>query len=314
MKLSDLAEQLGREHRGDDLEIEGIASAASAGPRDLTFVVDQAWLERVAEAGALLLPYNLADATDRPRLLTATPALDLAQVGKLLGYREMVVSGVHPTAVVDETARLADDVVLGPRVVIGPEVEIGAGTVIHAGAVIHDRTVIGERCVVGSNAVIGFDGFGYEFADGHHRHVPHFGRVWIGDDVEIGAVTCIDRARFNETRVGSGTKIDNLVHLAHNCVVGENVFIAAQAGFAGSGEIGDFAMIGGQVAMIPGGKIGPGAKVVATSGVIADVAPGAMVSGWWGRDHRESLRELAMLRKLPAFIRKVKAFMRKHED
>ena len=191
---------------------------------------------------------------------------------------------------------------------------MGRETEIHAGAVVHERSIIGERCVVHSNAVIGSTGYGYEFVNGRHERIAHFGIVRIGDDVEIGAGTTIDRARFDETRIGNGAKIDNLVHIAHNCQVGAHTMIMAQAGFGGSGHIGDYALIGGQVAMVPHGKIGVGARVVATSGIINEVPDGAVVSGWWSNDHRDHLRELAAVRKLPQFMKVVRAFMRKRDE
>lgn len=314
MKLSELARRLDLEHRGDDVEIESVAPLASAGARDLAFVVGESWLDRAGNAGALIVPPDLAERLARPVLLSRTPAVDLGRAGVALGLPQMRIQGIHPAAVVDETAELGEGVAVGPCAVIGPQVRMGRDTVVHAGAVIHERCIVGERCIIHSNAVIGTDGYGFEFAEGRHQRIPHLGIVRIGDDVEIGAGTTIDRARFDETRIGDGVKIDNLVHIAHNCQVGNHAMIMAQAGFAGSGEIGPYALIGGQVAMVPHGKIGAGARVVATSGIIDDVPPEGVVSGWWSHNHRDNLRELGAIRQLPAFMKEVRAFLRKHSD
>ncbi|MBF0627408.1 MAG: UDP-3-O-(3-hydroxymyristoyl)glucosamine N-acyltransferase [Magnetococcales bacterium] len=317
MKLTELARSLGLELRGAEVEIHGVAPLERAEAGDLSFVVARRWLNEPCNASAVLVPSELAEEAVKlgvPLLVSRTPALDAGRAGLLLGGRVLQVSGLHPSAVIDPTARLAEGVMVGPRAVIGAEVVIGAQSVIHAGAVIHDRSVIGARCVIKANAVIGGDGFGFEYVDGAHQRIPHLGIVRIGDDVEVGSCTTIDRARFGETVIGSGTRIDNLVQIAHNVQIGRACVIVGQVGIAGSCRIEDGVVLAGQAGVVPHVTIGRGARVAASTGVAVDVPSGATWSGWWGEPHRENLAQINALRKLPAFMRTVRAFMKGQES
>ncbi len=313
MQLTELAQGLQLEPPGEEAEISGVAPLEHAGPGDLSFVVARKWLAGTTRAAALLVPPDLAEAareaTGLPLLISRVPALDAGRAALLLGGRVLRVSGIHPTAVIDPSARLAEGVSVGPLAVIGPEVVIGPDSSIHAGVVIHDRCEIGARCVIHANAVIGGDGFGYESFDGAHHRIPHLGIVRIGNDVEIGSGTTIDRARFGATSVGDGTKIDNLVQIAHNVTIGRACIIVSQVGIAGSCRIEDGVVLAGQAGLVPHVTVGRGARVAAATGVAVDVPPGAAWSGWWGGPHRENLAQINALRKLPEFMKAMRALM-----
>ncbi|MBF0609849.1 MAG: UDP-3-O-(3-hydroxymyristoyl)glucosamine N-acyltransferase [Magnetococcales bacterium] len=314
MKLSHLAGQLSLEMRGEDVEITAIAPLEVASGETLSFLTDGRHLEACSKAAAIMTTPQLAAKLTMPLLVSATPALDLAKAARLLNYQELTVTGIHPTAVIHETARLAPGVVVGPLAVIGAQVEIGEDTVIHAGAIIHERSIIGARCIIQSHAVIGSEGYAYEWDGQRHQRIPHFGIVRIGNDVEIGAGTTIDRARFAETVVGDGTKMDNLVQIGHNCIIGRHCLIIAQVGIAGSCRIEDGVVLAGQAGVAPHLTIGRGARIAASSGVAENVPAGVTWSGWWATGHKENLAGIIALRKLPEFMRKVTAFMKKYGE
>lgn len=232
--------------------------------------------------------------------------------------------GIDPTARVDATARLGPGCRVGPLVVIGPHVVLGARCVLHPGVVLGAETALGddcelfphvvvrERCRLGhrvtvhAGSIIGTDGFGYRWDGRQHLKVPQIGRVVIEDDVEIGSCTCIDRAKFGETVVGRGTKIDNLVQVAHNVRIGNHCIITGQVGLAGSVVVGHGVVFGGQSAVRDHVRLGDGAMVAACSAVAEDVAPGAVVSGLPALPHRQSLREQGALRRLPELVQQAR--------
>lgn len=311
MKLSQLAQTLGLEQRGMDVEVTGVAPADEAGPGTLAFAGERKHLAKANGAGALILTEELAHGLERPLLVSRAPALDLARAAPLLGHRAMGFVGVDPAAVIHPSAQLGEGVAVGARAVIGAEAVIGPGCIIHPGAIIHERCILGARCVIQSNAVIGSEGFAYEFVGGRHQPVPHFGIARLEDDVEVGACTTVDRARFGETLIGAGTKIDNQVQIAHNVHIGRHCIIVAQVGIAGSCTIGDGVVLAGQVGVVPHVTIGRGARLAASTGVANDVPEGATFSGWWGKDHRRSMIELSSMGKLPEFMKEVRAFMKR---
>jgi UDP-3-O-[3-hydroxymyristoyl] glucosamine N-acyltransferase len=230
-------------------------------------------------------------------------------------------AGVHPTAVVGrgvelgegatvdayavvgEGARLGDGAWVGAHAVGGPGVVVGAAPELRPHVTLYPGTELGARVVVHSGVRLGSDGFGYVFGDGAHRKIPHVGRCLVGDDVEIGANTTIDRGSVDDTVVGAGTKIDNLVHLGHNVRVGRLCLIMAQVGVAGSAVIEDGAILAGQVGVGGHLTVGRGARVGGQGGVTADVPPGATYSGYPARPHREALRAHAALFKLTDLVR-----------
>ncbi|MBF0187209.1 MAG: UDP-3-O-(3-hydroxymyristoyl)glucosamine N-acyltransferase [Magnetococcales bacterium] len=312
MKLSELSAQLHLPHRGGDPDITGVAPLESAGASDISFVSEKKFLQQAASTAAVIVPEQLAKTLQIPHLISPSPALDLARVGEIFQLEQLLVDGISPQASVHASAQLDESVSVGPNAVIGADCRIGADTVIHSGAVVHQGSIIGERCIIQSNAVVGSEGYGYEFVEGHHRRIAHFGHVEIGNDVDIGANCTIDRGRFGATCIGDGTKIDNLCQIAHNCQIGKHVIIVSQSGVAGSSVVEDYVVIGGQVGVIPHVTIGKGAKISSGGGVICDVPPGATFSGLWGIDHRENTRAVLATRKLPNFMKTVKAFMKKH--
>jgi len=237
--------------------------------------------------------------------------VDDAEVGLMLllesvaaELRPAPAAGIHPDASVDDSASIAADAFVAARAVVGPNSRIGEGAIIHAGAVIGDRCSIGARTIVHSGAVIGAEGFGFrpDPDTGLPRRVPHLGHVEIGDDVEVGACSCVDRGKFGPTRIGDGTKIDNLVQIAHNVTIGRGVIIAGQAGLAGSVKVGDGAILGAQVGVAEHVSIGAGARIAATSGVMRDIPAGEDYAGTPARPARQTLREVAALRRLPELV------------
>ena len=260
---------------------------------------------------------GLEGSIDGPCIAAAHPLASLNAVMEELGLVDQHPGpGIHETAVVDESAEIGEGVAIGPFVVVGPRARIGARSVIGPGVVIEADVALGERCViepgavlhvgavlhnrvrVGANAVLSREGFG--FAKGPHGPVRlhHIGRVVIEDDVHIGAGTMVDRARFDETRIGRFCGLDNLVHIGHNTLIGEGTFIAAQAGMAGMTRIGKGCEIGGQVGVANQPTIGDGARVGAQAGVIRSIPAGAEVWGTPARDKAEYLRQLALLRRI----------------
>ena len=320
MKLSEMATELGLQLSGDDVEITGVAPLEEAGLGDLSFIRERKWLEKVNHAAfkvsALMLPAELVEVltVDVPYLVTPAPALYVAKAGLLLGYKTLRPEGVHASAVIDPSAQLGANVVVAAHCVIEEGVVIGAQSVIHAGVVIHAGSLIGKRCIIGSNTVIGFDGFGYEYVEGNYQKIPHFGVVRIEDDVEIGASTTIDRARFGETRIGAGSKVDNMVQIAHNVEIGRNCMIVSQVGIAGSCRIEDGVILAGQAGVVPHVTVGRGARIAAATGVAGDVPAGITWSGYWGQRHRDNLAQINAVRALPAFMKQVKKLIKKWEN
>jgi UDP-3-O-[3-hydroxymyristoyl] glucosamine N-acyltransferase len=317
VKLSKLAESLGLERLGEDISVSSVAPVEEAGPEHLSFVTAKKWLSRTEAIGALIVPIDLAAEADiitKPRLLSSAPPLDVARAARLLGQAYLQFSGIHPQASVDPSAQLGAGVAIGPTAVVGADVVVGAGTQIHAGAVIYDRCRIGKNCIIKANAVIGGEGFGHEFSQGRLELITHFGIVRIDDDVQIGSGTTIDRARFGETVIGAGSRIDNLVQIGHNVQIGRCCIIVSQVGISGSCIIEDGAILAGQVGLIPHVTVGAGARVGASTGVISDVPAGITWTGWFGQPHRESMVQLSAVRKLPEFMKKVRAFMKKQEE
>jgi UDP-3-O-[3-hydroxymyristoyl] glucosamine N-acyltransferase len=254
-----------------------------------------------------------------------SPRLALAALLALLEPPRPRGPHVDPTAVIDPSATLGTAVYVGPLVTVGATASIGAETVLSAGVVIgagarvgaqcmlHPRAYVADRCIVGdrvvlqAQAIVGSDGFGWAFLDGALQKIPQIGIVEIGDDVEIGANTCIDRAQTGVTSIGNGTKIDNLCQIGHNCRIGKHSAIAALTGLAGTTTIGDYVQVGGQSGFSGHLTIGNGARIAAGAEVWGDVAAGVTVSGVPARAHRENLRVQASVRRLPKLYERVEA-------
>jgi UDP-3-O-[3-hydroxymyristoyl] glucosamine N-acyltransferase len=224
-----------------------------------------------------------------------------ARIGRGVVLGERVSIGEY--AIIGQDATLGNDVVVAAHCVVGENAALGDGTRLWSHVTIYPRASVGERANIHSGARIGSDGFGYVFRDGAHHKIPHVGRCIVGDDVEIGANTTVDRGSIDDTVIGNGTKIDNLVHIAHNVRIGEKCLIMAQVGIAGSVIVGDGAILAGQAGISGHLSIGAGARLAAQAGVFGDIPAGETWSGYPARPHRESLRASAALFKLAGMVR-----------
>ena len=325
MKLSAIAATLGArlENGSPETEITGVAGIEDAGHGELTFVSNPKYaaLARSTKASAVIVAEEFP-AIPAAMLRSKNPYLDFARTLEMFHPALKYASGIHPTAVVHDSARIGNGAHIGPYVVIGEDVEIGANAVLLAHVVIyqavkignnflaHSHSVVRENCRIGNNVVlqngvvIGGDGFGFaKDQDGHWHKIPQHQPVVIGDDVEIQSNACIDRASVGETRIGRGTKIDNLVQIGHGSHVGEDSLLASQVGIAGSTEIGNKVILTGQVGVVGHCKVGDGAIVTPQSGVAGDIEAGAIVSGAPAVDHRLWLKYSAALNRLPDLIK-----------
>jgi len=328
LTVRDIAELLDAEVHGSDKgRITSVAALDQAGPEDLTFAVDKRHASGLvtSQAGAAIVNELPNDA---PMPLLVVDNVERA-VAKVLGAlaRDYISPpvGVDASARVSPQAQLADDVTVGPGATIGPgaeiacgvviganvciagEVTIGRGSILQHGAVVLDRCVIGCRVIIGPNSVIGADGFGYYTDRGVHYKIPHIGDVIIEDDVEIGACSCVDRAKFGSTVIGEGTKIDNLVQVAHNVQVGKGCFLCAQVGIAGSAKLGDYVAAGGHAGVRDNVTVGSQVQCSAFAAVASDVPDGSVVAGIPAHDAKRTFRELRALERLPELIKKVRA-------
>ena len=326
MKLKVLAERLGCRLDGDgEIDITRVAGIEDAGAGDLTFVANPKYLSALAttRASAVLLREDVP-AGPSAVLRTGDPYLAFARAVGIFAPRWQAEPGVHPMTAIAATARLGervsigafvsigegttigDDTVIFPNVTIGASVRLGAACLVHSNVSIRERVTIGDRVVLQNGVVIGADGYGFvRRADGTHEKIPQVATVVIEDDVELGANTTVDRPAVGETRIGAGSKIDNLVQVAHGVTIGRNVLIAAQVGIAGSTEVGDSVMLGGQVGIGGHLKIGRGVVAVGQSGVTNSVDAGAMIAGYPAIEAREWRRSAAVFRRLPELKKRI---------
>lgn len=324
--LSKLAELVNGSVVGEDVEITGLAGLDDAKAGDLVFVESPSWLplaER-SPAAAVIVPEGVR-VRGKPCLEVRNPRLAFAdalslfsQPGEITPYiHHTVVMGegcnVSPTAtimaysVLGNNVTIGDGVVIYPHVYIGDQTTIGDQSVIYPNVTIRERVTIGRRVRIHSGAVIGSDGFGYVKDGERHVKIVHLGTVEIEDDVEIGSCTCVDRAKTGATRIGQGTKIDNLVQIAHNCQIGKNCIIVGQVGLCGSVKVEDNVIIAGQAGIHGHRTIGEGAIVGAQAGVIGNVPPGVTVSGYPAREHASQMRAYAAVQRLPELMDRVRA-------
>jgi UDP-3-O-[3-hydroxymyristoyl] glucosamine N-acyltransferase len=320
MRVKELADFLGANFEGDgDRELSGAAALEDAQECDVSFasrrVLKQA---NESRAGCLLAPADFPNENGRTIIRVGDPRGAIARAIGILYPAKKPAPGIHRAAVIGEECEIAQDASVGPMVTIGArvriaagvsigagssigdEVEIGEGSVLHPRVTIYAHVKIGREAILHSGCVIGADGFGFVMTDGAYRKFPQIGRVEIGDRVEIGANCCIDRAALGVTQIGEGTKLDNMVHVAHNCKIGRHVVIAAQTGFSGGVEIGDYAVIGGQVGVGDKARIESRAVLGSGSGVLTSkiVRAGEVMWGTPARPLREYLRQLATLARL----------------
>lgn len=318
-----------------DTVIAGVASLERAGPGDLSFLASGKYLSEfeTTRAGVVLMPPALVDAGPgtAARVVVSSPHHALHRVMTVLYPERSIPWGVHPTAtvgrgttwegriavlarsVIGRRVHLGPDCVIGPHVVIGDDVTIGAECRIDAHVTIEPGVALGHRVIVCTGARVGSPGFGYvsdEGDGGTHRRLPAVGRCVIEEDVEIGANATIDRGGVGDTVVGAGTKIDNLVQIAHNVRIGRRCLVMAQVGLAGSTVLEDDVVVAGQAGLAGHLTVGAGAQVAAQSGVIGDVPPGETVSGYPARRHRDVLRQTAALRRLAPLVGRIESLVR----
>ena len=320
MRVSEIAEYLKARWEGEgERDIQGVAPLESAGPADVAFVGSRkaASAAGQSQAGCLLVPDEFPPG--RTVIRVREPRAAFAAVIQLLCPQRDATAGIHPTAVVDTLAmvpttcsvgpqcvigagsRVGERSRLGPGCVIGENVSIGADCVLHAHVTIYNSVVVGDRAVLHSGCVLGADGFGFVRAGDRYEKFPQVGRVHIGNDVEIGANSCVDRAALGVTEIGDGTKLDNMVHVGHNCKIGRHVVIAAQTGLSGGVVVEDYAVIGGQVGIGDKARIESGAVLGSGSGILTSkiVRKGQVVWGTPARPLKEHLQQLANVARLP---------------
>lgn len=331
--LSELAARVGGRVVGDgSLVLTRVSAIDEATSDALTFATDEHYYATALEsgAGAVLVDaaVPLGDAPRKPLLVVENARQALAGVLQLLKPPRPRGPYRHSSAIVDESASIGEDVYLGPGAYVGKNATIGRGTTIAAGAYVGDDTTVGEdawlhpratvldgcrignRVVLHAGSVIGSEGFGWAFEEGRLQRIPQVGNAVLDDDVEVGANTCIDRAQTGSTRVGEGTKIDNLVQIGHNCRIGKHCAFASLTGLAGSTVIGDYVQVGGQSGFKGHITVGSRATIAGQTGVWGDVPEGAMISGMPGRDHRERMKTEVILRRLPKLVARVDALER----
>lgn len=306
-------------------DVTGVNTLGDATGADLCFAesADQHTAAAASEAAVVLVPLDFPDAPGTRLARVPDPRRVFFRIAEI--FRATAdFRGIHRDACIDDSARLGTGVTVAPGAVIaaevrvgndsyvGPGVYLGPGTTIgrdcrlHSNVSVQRDTRIGDRCTIHSGTSIGGDGFGYQWDGKEHRKVPQLGRVEIGDDVEIGCNVCVDRATLGTTRIGGGSKIDNLVQVAHNVDIGEHVILISQCGVAGSTRIGGGTLVAGQAAISDHLKIGAGARIGGQAGVTKDVGPGETITGTPARSLSRTLREHAALGRLPEMARQLK--------
>lgn len=334
MILRDLAARLGCTLRGDGgVDVRRVVGIEEAGPGDLTFVANRRYASHLptTRAAAVIVSPDLE--TPLPSLVSTNPYLAYARAAALLHPQIGPEPGVHPSAQVDPSARVGEGVHVGALAVVGPrsrvgartvlhphvvvyaDVEIGEDCLLHSGVQVRERCRLGNRVVVQNGAVVGGDGFGFAPDEkGRYEKIPQVGVVVVEDDVEIGALTAIDRAALGETRVGRGTKIDNLVQVGHSVTIGTDTLLAGQVGIAGSTKVGSRVTLAGQVGVAGHLTVGDGVVATAQTGIPSSVEPGAVVSGYPAIDNRGWLKSSAVFAKLPELQKRVRELERRIEE
>lgn len=329
-----VAEQVGGRLIGDPaVVVRGIAPLDRAQPDDLSFLADTryaAWFAQT-RAGVVLVAASLAESPGAPgaRIIVDNPVTALQPLLARFHRSERRPSGVHPTAVIADSARIAEDVTIdayaviqdeatvgagswiGPHAVVGAGCRLGRDVRLHAGAVLYPYVDVGDRVILHSGARVGREGFGFVAGPTGPVRIPHVGRCVLESDVEIGANSCVDRGSVDDTIIGAGTKVDNLVMIAHNVRIGRLCFLASQVGIAGSARIGDGVQLGGQVGVGGHLTIGAGASLAGRAGVYGDVPAGEVWSGFPARPHREQLRAQAAMLRLGRMIRPLEQLLSK---
>jgi UDP-3-O-[3-hydroxymyristoyl] glucosamine N-acyltransferase len=326
MKLGELATKLGAELRGDaELEITGVKGIEEAGPAEVTFVANPkyAGLARKTRAAAVLVEPEFPE-IEAATLRLKNPYLAFSRALGFFYQPPVYAPGIHPTAVIDPTAVIGEGAHIGAYVVIGPRVKLGAQATLlphvvlysgveagrnlfaHAHAVVREDCILGDNVTLENGVIIGADGFGFaKNEDGHWEKIPQSGPVRLGNRVDVQANATIDRATVGETRIGDGTKVDNLVQVGHASHVGENTLICAQTGLAGSSIIGNNVILTGQTGVAGHCAVGDGVILTAQSAVSHDVPAGKVISGSPGFDNRVWLRAVSLFQRLPELAKRL---------
>lgn len=332
LRVREIAAWLSAPYEGDGAaEIWGVAPIEAAGPGDITFVANQAAAKQANTAAAcVIVPLDFPNEPRRTVIRVPSPRAAIAKVIHRLHPKMEPPPGIHPTAVLGPGVEISVGVTVGPHASLGAGVRVGAGSRIGAGCVIGDYSKIGDHCILHANvtiyhdvtighrtilhsgSVIGADGFGFVASEKGYEKFPQVGRVEIGNDVEIGANSCVDRAALGVTTIGDGTKLDNMVHVGHNCRLGKHVVVAAQTGLSGGVTIGDFAVVGGQVGVGDKARIEPRAVIGSGSGILTSkiVRAGEVMWGTPARPLKEHLQQLAVMGKLPELMKELKELTR----
>lgn len=332
LTLQEIAKLCGGELNGDAAgKITGAASLDEAIEGEIAFYNNPKYMPRLrsTRASAVFVPTDFSEKTSAAQIRVDDPSKAFEQVVLKLAPKPVTfAAGIHSTAIVDPSAKIGvrvsvqpyvvieanvsigDETVIGAGSYLGHETKIGSGCLIYPNVTIRERSIVGSRVIIHSGAVIGADGFGFEFKDGRQRKIPQIGFVQIDDDVEIGANTTIDRARFGRTWIQEGVKIDNLVQIAHNVVIGKHTVIAAQAGISGSVRIGERVSMAGQVGITGHATIGDGAMIVAQSGVSKNI-PGGVWFGYPAVPIEDARKQFAWIHRLGKLFERVKALEKK---
>ncbi|MDD3354391.1 UDP-3-O-(3-hydroxymyristoyl)glucosamine N-acyltransferase [Zoogloea sp.] len=332
LTLGELVARLGGELAGDaGVRVRQVASLESAGDGDLAFLSNPRLSAALAgsQASAFILAPKAAGLTERPRVITPDPYLYFARAAQLFNPPKAAAPGIHatavvasslpasvsvgPQAVIGEDCRIGENCVIGPGCVIGDKVVLGAGSLLHGGVRIYDHCVIGARAIMHAGVVIGADGLGFaRDADKHWVKIPQIGRVIIGDDVEIGANTAIDRGALDDTVIGNGVKLDNLIHVAHNCQIGDDTILAAMVGMAGSTRLGKRVMAGGKAGFSGHLEVADDVVVSADTNVTKTIdKAGVYTSLLPIQPHADWVRNFAHLRRLDAMAERLRELEKK---
>lgn len=336
LSIADIARLVNGELVGDGrAEITGCAGIVEAKQGELAFLANPKYLTAAqsTKASAVLVPRQI-DLPGKVFIRTDSPSLAFTQVLQHFAKQgpQTHPNGVHASAVVSAQAKIGKSVALGPHTVVEAGAEIGEGSIIYAqcyvgqgvkvgrdcliypGVVLREGVVLGDRVAVHSGSVIGADGYGYVTVEGRHVKIPQTGTVVIENDVEIGANVTIDRARFDKTLIGEGTKIDNLVQIAHNVVIGKHCLIIAQSGVSGSSRLGNYVILAGQAGVVGHLTIGDGAIVAAQSGVSKDIPPGRQVFGSPAQPAKDAYKAHAHVQRLDHYVSMIKDLKKRIEE
>lgn len=333
--LEEIARLIGAKVAGESgLIITGLAGIKEAKEGDITFLANlkYAALVNLTQASAVIVPENF-EAPGKILLKVGNPSLAFSKIAQAFaGANIKHPYGIHPAAVVAKNSRLAENVSVGacavveegavigkgtiiyPNVFIGSSVKIGDNCLIYSNVSVRENVEIGDRVIIHCGTVVGSDGFGFVTVDGKHEKVPQTGTVVVGDDVEIGACVTIDRARFGKTMIGAGTKVDNLVQIAHNVIIGKNCIIVAQVGIAGSTVLGDNVTLAGQVGVAGHLKIGNNVIVAAQSGVSKSIPDNSAVFGSPAKPFDQAKRLNACVGRLPVLYKRIEALEEKIKE